>query len=321
MNTSAATPEFQTAPAVLMIRPAAFASNPQTALSNTFQSLGPSSPAIQRRAEREFDAAVTALKHAGVRVHAFAGLTDCDAPDEIFPNNWVSFHADGTVVLYPLLAPNRRFERRASIIAALEREHGYHVSRIIDMTEHEAEARYLEGTGSLVLDRANRLAYACGSPRTDLDALADFSDQLGYEPIVFAATDASNRPVYHTNVVMSLGTRFAAICLDAIRNTATRAAVARRLEASGREVIALSLEQMHSFAANILELRRNDGAVIALSTTALAAFDKPQIEALKRFGELVTADIPTIETYGGGSLRCMLAEIHLARGDMNLNAA
>jgi hypothetical protein len=313
VSASTVVPEAQTAPSVLMIRPAAFTSNPQTALSNTFQAVAPRSPAIQRRAEREFDAAVTTLENAGIRVHTFSGRTDCDAPDEIFPNNWVSFHADGTVVLYPLLAPNRRFERRASILAALEREHGYRISRVVDLTEHEAESRYLEGTGSLVLDRVNRLAYACGSPRTDLDALADFADRLDYEPIVFAATDATNRPVYHTNVVMSVGSAFAVVCLRAIADAAARTALVGRLEGSGRSVIDITLEQMHGFAANILELRGRDGAVIALSAHALAALDAPQIDALERHGELVTADIPTIENYGGGSLRCMLAEIHLPR--------
>jgi hypothetical protein len=320
MTWEAARPETQAASAVLMVRPAAFASNPQTALSNTFQAVTARTPEIQRRAEREFDAAVACLEQAGIRVHAFAGRSDCDAPDEIFPNNWVSFHADGTAVLYPMLAPNRRLERRASILAALERDHGYRLSRLIDLTEHEIEGRYLEGTGSLVLDRINRLAYACGSPRTDLDALADFADRLGFQPVVFAATDATNRPVYHTNVLMSLGSRFAVICLDAITDAAARTGVAQRLEESGRELIALSFAQMHNFAANILELRSNDHSVIALSSQARETLDNAQVRALERYGELVATEIPTIEAYGGGSLRCMLAEIHLARtADVSAN--
>lgn len=304
--------EPQRAAAVLMVRPAAFASNPQTALSNTFQAVAARSPQIQRRAEHEFDLTVAALGGAGVRVHVFPGRSDCDAPDEIFPNNWVSFHADGTVVLYPLLAPNRRFERRAEILAALERDHGYTLSRIVDLTEHEAEGRYLEGTGSLVLDRVNHIAYACGSPRTHLDALADFADRLGYEPVVFAATDATNRPVYHTNVVMSLGSQFAIVCLEAIRDPAQRARVATRLEAS-HSVIDIDLGQMHDFAANLLELSSPRGPVIALSEQAREVLGDAQLDKLQGFGDLVSVDIPTIEGYGGGGLRCMLAEVHLAR--------
>ena len=314
MSVAATRTAKQAASAVLMVRPAAFASNPQTALSNSFQAVAPRTPAIQRRAEREFDAVANALETAGVRVHAFQGQTDCDAPDEVFPNNWVSFHEDGTVVLYPLLAPNRRLERRASILASLEREHGYRLGRIVDLTLHEAEGRYLEGTGSLVLDRVNRVAYACGSPRTDVEVISDFADKLGFDPVVFPATDATDRPVYHTNVVMSVGTHFAVACLDAIPHPAARRELAERIEASGRELIALSIEQMHGFAANILELRGSSGSVIAASAHAHGTFNPAQVRALERHGELVIAAIPTIEAYGGGSLRCMLAEIFLPSG-------
>jgi len=311
VSTAAAPGERQAASAVLMVRPAAFASNPQTVLSNSFQAVAPRTPAIQRRAEQEFVAVAEALDTAGVRVHVFEGQTDCDAPDEIFPNNWVSFHEDGTVVLYPLLAPNRRLERRASILASLEREHGYRLGRLVDLTVHEAEGRYLEGTGSLVLDRINRVAYACGSPRTDIDVIADFADKLGFDPVVFPATDATDRPVYHTNVVMSLGTQFAVACLDAIPHPAARTVLSERIEASGRELIGLSIEQMHGFAANILELRGRNGSVIAASAHAYNTLNRAQIRSLERHGDFVVAAIPTIEAYGGGSLRCMLAEIFL----------
>jgi hypothetical protein len=305
--------EPQSARAVLMVRPAAFASNPQTVPSNAFQAFAAKTPEIQRRARLEFDGTVAALEDAGVRVHVFAGLADYDAPDEVFPNNWVSFHADGTAVLYPLLAPNRRLERRADLVAALEREHGYTLARVIDLSEHEVEGRYLEGTGSLVLDRINRVAYTCRSPRTDLDALADFSARLGYEPVVFDAVDATGRPVYHTNVVMSVGTSFAIVCTEAIRDPAHRARVVETLEASQRPVIEIEFAQMHDFAANLLELASRDGPVIALSAHAHEALDDEQRRRLARYGELAIAEIPTIEAYGGGSVRCMLAEIHLPR--------
>ena len=303
--------EPQAAAAVLMVRPDAFASNPQTLASNSFQARAPRSPDMQRRAELEFDAAVAALEAVGVRVHAFAGREDCDAPDEVFPNNWVSFHADGSVVLYPMLAPNRRLERRPDLIAALEREHGYTIRQLVDLTANEVEGRFLEGTGSLVLDRANRVAYACGSPRTELGVLADFVARLGYESFVFAATDAVKRPVYHTNIVMSVGSSFAIVCLEAVADAAQRAQLTDHIAASTRTLIEISLGQMHDFAANILELAGTDGPVIALSEHARRCLDAAQTRALERCGSLVSVAIPTIEAHGGGSLRCMLAEVHL----------
>jgi hypothetical protein len=294
-----------------MIRPTAFASNPETLASNAFQARAASSGDVAQRALAEFDAASAALAYAGIRVHVFAGRAESDCPDEIFPNNWVSFHADGTAVLYPLLAGNRRRERRTDVFDALSRIHGYAIDRTIDLTAYERQERYLEGTGSLVLDRINRVAYACRSPRTDSDVLAEFATQLGYDAILFDALDANGQPVYHTNVVMSVGTDFAAICLRALPDAGVRERVLGRLEASGRTVIEITLEQMHGFAANILELSGNDGRVIALSAHAHGVLGEAQVLELERHGKLVIAAIPTIETHGGGSLRCMLAEVHL----------
>ncbi len=302
----------QTAGAVLMIRPAHFAANPDTAASNRFQASARSNRDVAARAAREFDALAVALAAAGVRVHAFAGLRDVELPDEVFPNNWVSFHADGTVVLYPLLAPNRRRERRPELIDWLRDEHGYRVERVVDLTPLEQHGQYLEGTGSLVLDRVNRLAYACRSPRTHDAALAEIGRALGYEIQPFDATDRDGHAVYHTNVLLSIGTRFAAVCSAALRDEAERRRIVARL-AEHRQVIDLSFEQLHSFAGNLLELRAGESPVIALSAAALASLQGPQRRSLEAHGDLVVADVGTIERHGGGSVRCMLAEVALPR--------
>lgn len=300
----------QTAGAVLMIRPAHFAANPDTAASNRFQSSARTDRDVATRAAREFDGLAVALAAAGVRVHAFAGLRDAELPDEVFPNNWVSFHEDGTAVLYPMLAPSRRRERRPEIVDELRAEHGYRVTRILDLSALEQKRQYLEGTGSVVLDRVNRIAYACRSPRTHDAALAELGASLGYEPQLFDATDRGGHAVYHTNVLLSIGTRFAVFCSGAVRDEAERRRIFARL-AEHREVIDLSFEQLHSFAGNLLELRAGGAPVIALSTAALASLYAPQRRALEAHGELVVADVGTIEKHGGGSVRCMLAEVAL----------
>ncbi len=246
-------------------------------------------------------------------MHIFDGRSEGDCPDEVFPNNWVSFHADGTVILYPMLAPSRRRERRTELIESLERDHGYTITRTIDLTAHEDREQFLEGTGSLVLDHINRVAYACRSLRTHERALHDFAERLGFTTVAFEALDEAHMPVYHTNVVMALGTRFAVVCLEAIPDPNDRGAVAQQLESSGREIVEIEIEQMHDFAANLLELDGSHGPVIALSACALAALEDSQIRQLERHGALVSVAIPTIETFGGGSLRCMLAEVFLPR--------
>lgn len=294
-----------------MIRPARFGANDETAASNFFQRPTDATD-VERRAEREFDALANALAAAGVQVHAFAGRGDDRLPDEVFPNNWLSLHADGTAVLYPLLAPNRRRERRPELLDEL-RSRGYAIERVVDLAPLEERGLFLEGTGSLVLDRAARVAYACLSPRTHAAALAEFGRALGYDVVAFAAADRDGRAIYHTNVLMSLGTRFAAVCTQAIAAD-ERAAVVERLRASGREIVDLSFAQLHSFAGNLLELRGGgDRPVIALSAAALASLDTRQSARLREHGELVAEDIGTIERVGGGSVRCMLAEIALPR--------
>src|SRR5689334_1700006 len=256
--------EQQTAGAVLMVRPAQFGSNAETADSNFFQRAAQGESA--RRAQHEFDGLALALANAGVRVHQFAGQRGPALPDEVFPNNWLSLHADGTAVLNPMLAPSRRRERRRDILDTLVDSCGYRIERVVDLTSLETRALYLEGTGSVVLDRAGRVAYACLSPRTHLDALGELARSLSYEVVPFTAVDAAGRPIYHTNVMLSVGTRFAALCTAAIADAAERRSVVARLEASGREIIDLTRAELESFACNLLELRGAGGPVIALST-------------------------------------------------------
>jgi len=312
--------EPQSAGAVLMVRPARFAFNPETAASNAFQSAANSghesssgAGTAQHLALREFDGLTDRLSAAGIEVIVAEDTAAPAKPDAVFPNNWVSFHRDGTVVLYPMLAPNRRWERREELVRQVTREGGYRTSRTVDLSYREEQAKFLEGTGSLVLDRANRVAYAGLSPRTDLDVLGEFAQQLDYDLVTFEASDAAGTPVYHTNVLMAIGSRFAVLCSEVIADTTHRAAVAEKLRATGHEVIDISREQMHRFAGNLLELAAAPGNVIALSTTAWRSFDPAQRRILEGHGSVVAADIPVIERLGGGGVRCMLAEIHLPK--------
>ena len=235
-------------------------------------------------------------------------------PDACFPNNWVSFHADGSVVLYPMMAPSRRAERREAPVEQLRRA-GFQVARTIDLSPLEARGEYLEGTGSLVLDRSHRIAYACRSPRTTAAALADFAAALGYRVVAFDALGPDGRPAYHTNVLMAVGERFAILCAAAIPDAARRAAVLRALEETGHEIIEIDIAEMNRFAGNLLALRSRDGAaLIAGSDAAWGALAPDRRRRLERHGAIVSAPIPTIERLGGGSVRCMIAEVFLPRG-------
>lgn len=309
-------PDPQIAPDVMMIRPVAFAGNPQTQASNTFQDRDAVTipMAHQAAALREFEGLAGALDKSGVSVHVFEDTLEPHTPDSIFPNNWVSFHADGTVVLYPMMAENRRLERRLDVLEALSAKHGFRATRVIDLTRHEQTGRYLEGTGSLVLDRAHRVAYACVSPRTDLDVLGDFAQQLDYDVVAFEAHDASGAAIYHTNVLMSVGERFAAVCTGAIRED-ERAAVLDTLQKTGRAVVELTLQQMAGFAGNMLELGSSrSGSVLAMSERAHDVLTPAQRKTLESsVGAIVASPIPTIERLGGGSVRCMLAEVYLPK--------
>ena len=311
---SASDPRSQCADAVLMVRPARFGANPQTADSNRFQQAQAIADAAAL-AVREFDGLVRQLSDAGVEVVVAEDPPEPAKPDACFPNNWVSFHADGTVVLYPMLAPSRRAERRPEHLAAVERA-GFRIARTIDLTPLEARGEFLEGTGSLVLDRPGRVAYACRSPRTTPAALAEFCAALGYRAIEFDALGPDGRAVYHTNVLMAVGEDFAVLCADAIPDQTRRASVLDELAHSGYEVIEIGVEEMNRFAGNMLALRaRRGGARIAMSETAWRALAADKRRRLERHGGIVVAPIPTIEWEGGGSVRCMIAEIFLPRGE------
>jgi len=307
--------EPQSAGAVLMVRPANFGFNPQTAASNAFQQAPSAAGAaeIQQLALSEFDGLAKALRRAGVEVLVAPDTVLPPKPDAIFPNNWVSFHFDGAMTLYPMLAPNRRWERREDILQQVVHEGGFRVLRTFDLTHREAEGKFLEGTGSLVLDRPHRVAYASLSPRTDLDVLGEFAQLLDYELVTFEGQGAAAQPVYHTNVVMAIGTRFAVVCGEAIVEPLHRDAVFNKLRAAGHDIVDISLRQMLEFAGNLLELAPAAGPVIALSTTAWRSLDPAQKRILESHAEVVPAAIPTIERIGGGGVRCMLAEIHLPK--------
>ena len=290
-----------------MVRPSAFGFHAEAAASNAF-ARAVENDDVASQALAEFDALSTALDAAGVEVLVLDG----DGPDAVFPNNIVSFHADGTMVLYPMATAARRLERNDDGLKSLLAASGFEVRTTVDLSFHERHGHFLEGTGSLVLDRPGRRAFASRSPRTDAQVIADFDDRLDYSTLLFEANDRSGRPIYHTNVLLSIGTRFALLCAEAVPPD-YRDVLLGEIEASGRTIIAVDFEQLRNFACNILELRGRDGPVIALSSAALGSYRPDQRRQLEGFATLVPAAIPTIEAVGGGSVRCMIADIHLPR--------
>lgn len=303
--------EPQSSSCLLMVRPSRFWANPETSASNAFQrSVTADADELVRRARREFDALVQVLRASDVEVEVIEDLPQPARPDAVFPNNWVSFHADGTAVLYPLLAPSRRAEVRLEILDELERRKRWKPGRRLDLRLGTAEGNFLEGTGSLVLDRAHRVAYACRSPRTSPALLARFARELGYETLAFDAADAHGIAIYHTNVMMSVGTGVAVLCSEVIGDEQQRRAVVERLTSTGHELVELRASQMAEFAGNVLEVRARSGEpLLVLSARARRAYRPEQLSVLERHARLVSADLATIETCGGGSARCMLAEI------------
>lgn len=293
-----------------MIRPCRFFSNPETLLDNAFQREGTDQdPAITAdRARGEFDQTVGQLRGAGVTVHVFEDTATPAKPDAVFPNNWFSTHQDGRVVLYPMAAPSRRAERRRDLIEQLREN--YRVSEIVDYSSFEKRGLFLEGTGSLVLDYIHRLAYVSLSRRAAREPLEKFCADFGYEPITFQSTDENGRPIYHTNVMMCLGSEFALIGLDLIRDSAQRRQVRDSLERTGKNIIELSAAQIENFAGNALELQNEHEKLLVLSEQAVNHLTARQRATLERFTRLVPLALPTIEL-AGGSARCMLAAIHL----------
>ena len=296
---------------ILMIEPVAFGFNPETATNNYFQKESTQEDA-QTQALAEFHNMVELLRSKGIEVIVIQDTLEPHTPDSIFPNNWISFHEDGTFVTYPMFAVNRRTERREDIIEYLYNR-GFHASKRIDYSNFENNHIFLEGTGSVVLDRKYRQAYACLSPRTNRELFLRFCEDLGYKPIYFDAlhqVGGDMRPIYHTNVMMAIGSTYAVICLESIVNQEQREMVERELQTTGHDVIEITSEQMNRFAGNMLEVKALDGALyLCLSQSAYNALSEAQRTQLARHVQLLIIPIPTIEALGGGSVRCMMAEL------------
>jgi hypothetical protein len=293
-----------------MIRPCEFYPNPETALDNAFQSEVESemSPTVRADAQIEFDRAVKRLTDAGVTVHVFDDTPVPAKPDAVFPNNWFSTHPDGRVALYPMYTASRRPERRRDLIERLRES--YRITEVVDYSPFEEKELYLEGTGSLVLDHIQGVAYASLSKRTNLNLLKRFCADFDFEPLTFESIGADGRLIYHTNVMMCIGSGFALVGLEMIRESRDRDRVRERLEASGRTVIELSREQVENFAGNALELHNNTGQLLVLSERAKAHLNSSQVGILEKFVRLIPLSLPTIEL-AGGSARCMMATVHL----------
>ncbi|MGI8955993.1 MAG: citrulline utilization hydrolase CtlX [Chthoniobacterales bacterium] len=300
----------QSANAVVMIRPSGFYPNPETALDNAFQEEDGDEPraAISVWARAEFDRAVEMLSAAGITVHIFDDIPNPPKPDAVFPNNWFSTHHDGRIALYPMSTPSRRAERRPDIIESLRES--YHVTEVIDYSPYEKRELYLEGTGSLVLDHEHRLAYVSLSGRADREPLEKFCADFDYEPVTFQSTSADGRAIYHTNVMLCLGTSFALVGLAMIADQGQRHMVRQRLEATGKTIVPLTSEQIENFSGNALELQNEQSKLLVLSVRAVAQLGPEERATIERFARLLPLDLPTIER-AGGSARCMLATVHL----------
>lgn len=299
---------MQTTNTVFLVRPASFSYNTETAASNAFQTIVDTEPKeLQKKALKEFDTFVLKLRKAGVEVEVFEDTVAPVKPDAIFPNNWISIHADGTIVLYPMCTPNRRLERKQEVLDWLETRKKE--LTIIDYTGYEEENRFLEGTGSIIFDHLNKIAYACLAPRTDQQLFEYLMTHLGYQAIVFNASDKNNVAIYHTNVMMAIGEGFVVICLEAIKDLEERKRVLTSFHSSDLEIVDISLEQVKQFAGNMLALRSKERQLLVLSQSAFDSLTILQQQQLENYAELLPMSIPTIEQIGGGSARCMIAEV------------
>jgi len=301
-----------------MIRPVAFGMNAQTAIDNHYQQKveGLSDAEAQAQAIQEFDDFVVKLRNAGVDVLVINDTTEPATPDSVFPNNWVSFHETGMVVLYPMHAENRRVERREDILETLKTS-GFQIREILDYSAHEDDNMFLEGTGSLVLDRENLIAYACLSQRTNTHLLNDWAQQLGYKVVSFRATQEVNGellPIYHTNVMMSVGEELAILCADSIKDEAERNLVIDSLTKTGKEVVLITEAQKSNFAGNMLQVVNDKGGrILVMSTQAFKSLNEEQIATIEKTNRILHSSLETIETLGGGSARCMMAEVFLPK--------
>ncbi|MGR6655427.1 citrulline utilization hydrolase CtlX [Pseudomonas mosselii] len=301
---------MQTTNTVLMIRPARFAFNPDTAANNRFQQ-APSDPqAASEKALEEFDGYVDTLRQHGVNVLVVQDTPEPHTPDSIFPNNWWSSHADGSLVLYPMEGENRRLERSKGVLAVLRER--FAIQRTIDLSPLEQQNLFLEGTGSMVLDREHRISYACHSGRTHEHALRQFAERLDYRLCLFHAVDRRQAPIYHSNVMMNVGRQLAVACLDALPRHDERRALEHSLRDTGKQVLALNFDQLENFAGNMLEVHDRDGrSLLVMSRSAWHALDADQRRQVERHSHPLVVNIDHIERIGGGSARCMLAEVHL----------
>lgn len=302
---------LQTTPHILMVRPANFAFNAETAENNAFQSRdgAMSADEMRQRALAEFDGFVELLRDAGVNVVVAEDTPSPARPDAVFPNNWVTFHQEGLIVTYPMFAPSRRIERREDIVEQVKTA-GFGENRRLRLENSEREGIYLEGTGSIIFDHQHRLAYACLSPRTDADLLERLCSELGYKKVVFHSVDENGQEIYHTNVMMALGETFVVICLDSVPDPGERKMLEELFSSTGKEIVDISLDQMNRFAGNMLQVQNTAGdRILVMSETAYQSLNPEQIEKLRGHTRLLSVPIDTIERYGGGSARCMMAEI------------
>ncbi len=300
----------------MMVRPTKFGYNPETAASNAFQKDhgGENQQQIREVAMVEFNNLVLTLRTAGVEVIEFTATDQAGTPDAVFPNNWVSFHHDGRVILYPMMAPSRRLERRMAFIETLQHQYHFQVTELIDLSDFEHQNQYLEGTGSLVIDYPNGIIYANRSPRTNVDLAKKVADLLDCSICLFNAVDTNGIDIYHTNVLMCIGDSFVVVCMEAVKNLQERKDLEMSLTANGRKLVEITMDQMHHFAGNMIQLQSVQGtSILAMSANAYAALNESQRQLLSDDSQLAYSPIDTIEKYGGGSVRCMIAGIYLPR--------
>ncbi len=303
----------QTTPYILMIRPSNFGFNVETAANNAFQVQDDqmSPEAMRQQAISEFDEMVKRLRAAGVQVMVAKDSLRPVKPDAIFPNNWVSFHQEGFVVTYPMFAPTRRKERRRQVIDLVLKA-GFQSNHRVNLEFNEKRNRFLEGTGSIIFDHQYQLAYACLSQRTDASLLDDLCAEIGYTSVVFHAVDAAGQDIYHTNVMMALGETFVVICMGSVRDAQERAMLEQKFKETGKTIVDISLDQMNHFAGNMLQVRNTEGQTfLVMSEQAFKILSNEQVAVLEKHTQLLHSPLYTIEKYGGGSARCMMAEVFL----------
>ena len=300
---------MQTTSHILMIRPVNFAFNAETATNNAFQVKNDEAN-VHGRALKEFDEFVKMLRQNDVEVTVVEDTPEPNTPDSIFPNNWISFHGDGTVLLYPMYAPNRRAERKEHVLEEIDKH--FLVKKTIDLSYNEGNNLFLEGTGSMVLDRDSRLVFACLSPRTNKKVLDEFCDKMNYQAVVFHSVDETGQPIYHTNVMMCVADKYVVICLDSIRATEEKNKVIAAIQKISKDIIPINYEQLNHFAGNMLQIENGKHEkLLVMSTQAFNSLSKDQVQKLGGYNRIIHAPLNTIEVNGGGSARCMMAEIHL----------